>query len=86
MTTSLLSTNIDRANSNTSGNGKRVTHKRNHSDDNITKLKLKLSEVKWCKILDGYDANVDCNKFIETFDVIEIEKKNLFLLGLEKVY
>ena len=64
-----MSTNIDRANSNTSGNGKRVTYKRYHSDDNITKLKHKSSEVKWCEILDDNDADVD-NKFIETFDNI----------------
>ena len=91
-----LSTNIDLANSNTSGNGKRVTYKRNHSDDNITKLKHKLSEVKWCEILDGNDADVDYNKFLETFDntmivfhwknVMEIEKRNLLLLGLQKVF
>ena len=42
----------------------------NHSDDNITKLKHKLSEIKWCEILDGNDADVDYNKFIETFDNI----------------
>ena len=88
---------FDRANSNTSGNGNRVTHKRNHSNDNITKLKHKLLEVKWCEILDGNDADVDHNKFIETFDnhtmiVFHCKKcngnrrKNLFLLGLQKVY
>ena len=62
-----LSTNIDHVYSNISGNGKRVTHKRNHSYDNITKFKQKLSEVNWFEILDGNNADVDYNKFIETF-------------------
>ena len=51
----------------------------------------------WCEISDGNDADVDYNKFIETFDNIYNDciplkkcngnrKKNLFLLGLQKVY
>ena len=43
-----LTVNLDQVN--TSGSVKSVTYKRNHSNDNITKLKQKLSEVNWCKI------------------------------------
>ena len=43
-------------------------YKRNHSDDNISKLNQKLSDVNWCEILDGNNVNDDCNKFIVTFD------------------
>ena len=45
-------------------------YRRNHSDDNISKLNKKLSEVNWCEILDGNNANDDYDKFIVTFDNI----------------
>ena len=32
---------------------KKVTYKRNHSDENIAKLRKKLSDVKWKEILDN---------------------------------
>ena len=52
-----LSTNIECAT--TSVNAKRVMYTRNHSDDNISKLNKTLSEVNWCEILDGNNANDD---------------------------
>ena len=63
-----LSTNIECAT--TSVNAKRVMYRRNHSDDNISKLNRKLLEVSWCEILDGNNANDDYDKLILTFDNI----------------
>ena len=63
-----LSTNTECAT--TSVNAKRVMYRRNHSDDNISKLNKKLSEVNWGEILDGNNANDDYDKFIVTFDNI----------------
>ena len=43
-------------------------YRRVHSDDNISKLKKKLSDVKWQEILDNTNVDSDYDKFLETFN------------------
>ena len=49
---------------------KKFIYKRIHSNENISKLKQKLSDVNWQEKLDNNDMNIDYDKFIETFDVL----------------
>ena len=64
MATSLVSNLSLRAN---------VPHKRNvyykrcHSDDNISKFKQSLSNVRWVEVLDDVDVNQDYNIFVTKF-------------------
>ena len=44
------------------------TYKRNHSEDNVSRFRQKLSGVKWNEILDGIDANSDYNQFVNRFN------------------
>ena len=58
---------------NRSGSTKKITYKRIYTDDNITKFKQRLIDVKWQEILDNNNADDDYNKFIETFDTLYYE-------------
>ena len=49
---------------------KKVTYKRNHTNDNIANLKERLSGVKWQEILDNNNVDDDYNKFLETFNTV----------------
>ena len=49
---------------------KKFIYKRINSNENISKLKQKLSDVNWQEKLDNNDVNVDYDKFIEMFDVL----------------
>ena len=51
-------------------NTKKFIYKRISSDENISKLKQKLSDVNWQEKLDDNDVNENYDKFIKTFDVI----------------
>ena len=63
---------------------KKFLYKRINSNENMSKLKQKLSDVNWQEKLDINDVNVDYDKFIETFDVLYdecIPLKNLQPIG-----
>ncbi len=49
-------------------NSKQVTYKTNHTKDNESKFKQKLSDVRCEEVLDNNNADVDYNEFIKTFD------------------
>ena len=49
---------------------KKSIFKRKHSNENVNRLKQRLSDVKWQEILDNRDVNDDYNKFIETFNML----------------
>ena len=44
------------------------SYKRCHSDDNISRLKKCLADVKWEEVLDNVDANQDYDTFINKFE------------------
>ena len=46
---------------------KKSTLKRYHTDENVNKLKQRLSNVKWQEILKNNNVNDDYDKFTETF-------------------
>ena len=47
--------------------GKSFVYKRKYTDDNISHLKQKLSQLNWDDVLHGSDANCDYNNFIDKF-------------------
>ena len=57
--------NILRQKSNNTNN--KYVYRRNHSDDDVSRFKNSLSCVSWSEILDGVDANSDCNKYFNKF-------------------
>ena len=64
----ILSTKLDFINPEKYDN--KFIYKRNHSTDNMNKLKKSLSEIKWQEILDNNDANDDYNTFIKQFNKV----------------
>ena len=89
-----LSCNLDVVNS--KNREKKYVYKRNHSNDNISKLKQKLSNVNWQETLDNSDVNDDYTTFVETFEnlydeciplknVKSTEKETQYHHGLLKV-
>ena len=47
-----------------SNTNNKYVYRHNHSDDDVSRFKNSLSCVSWSEILDGVDANSDCNKFL----------------------
>jgi len=64
----ILTTNLDLPLPSKKNN--KVRYKRNHTNDNITNLKQKLSGVKWKEILDNNNADDDYNTFLKTFNTL----------------
>ena len=69
----ILSSNIDLPCP--SKTNKKVTYKRNHTNDNIANLKQRLSGVKWHEILDNNNVDDDYNTFFETFNNTVFSRK-----------
>ena len=69
MPTALVS-NLDLNNKIKHASKNNCSYKRCYSNDNITKFKKCLSEVKWSEVLDQIDANNDYNMFVNKFQEI----------------
>ena len=62
----ILSTNLDVVSS--KERVTKFTYKRNHCNNNIRKLRQRLSDVNWQETLSNNDVNVDYDNFVETFN------------------